>query len=417
MQIRFSQRWTIFFISSALFILSQFYRATIAVITPQLIADLSLDTRALSLMSAAFFYAFALTQIPLAVYLDKIGARTTMIFLNLVAVAGALVFAGADSSQMLILARLLLGIGMACNLMGTFKLISLWFDPLRFATLTTLVFSLGTAGSVFATTPLVLLVQAIGWRCAFILFAAINLGLIAVFFATVRDKPPDTRQPEGSGAESKGFKDMLAGLGRVLQQKDYWIISLGTFCRYGIYAAIQTLYAGPYLMNARGFSPLVAGNIIFLMNLGFIMGGPFFGMVSDRLARTRKWVVLPGIVGMAVMIGVFAVLPPTTGPNVLALLFFLLGLITSAGGIMYSQIKEQVPIENAGAAMIGINFFTMVGSAVFLQGMGIFMQSTYPAAPMGMPAFRGTFVLCAACLLLVAVIYIFTTDTGRGKDS
>jgi MFS family permease len=416
MQIRFSRRWTIFFISSGLFILSQFYRATIAVITPQLISDLSLDTRALSLMSAAFFYAFALTQIPLAVYLDKIGSRKTMIFLNLVAVAGALVFAGADSTQMLILARLLLGIGMACNLMGTFKLISLWFGPLRFATLTTLVFSLGTAGNVFATTPLVLLVQAIGWRYAFILFAAINLGLIAVFFATVRDKPPDTGQPQGSGAASKGFRDMLAGLGRVLQQKDYWIISLGTFCRYGIYAAIQTLYAGPYLMNARGFSPLVAGNIIFLMNLGFIMGGPFFGMVSDRLARTRKWVVLPGIVGMAVMIGVFAVLPPTTGPNVLALLFFLLGLITSAGGIMYSQIKEQVPIENAGAAMIGINFFTMVGSAVFLQGMGIFMQSTYPAAPMGMPAFRGTFVLCAACLLLVAVIYIFTTDTGRGKD-
>lgn len=416
MRIRLSRRWTIFFISSALFILSQFYRATIAVITPQLISDLSLDTRTLSLMSAAFFYAFALTQIPLAVYLDKIGSRKTMIFLNLVAIAGAIVFAGANSSQMLILARLLLGIGMACNLMGTFKLISVWFGPLRFATLTTLVFSLGTAGNVFATTPLILLVQAIGWRSAFILFAAINLGLIAVFFATVRDNPPDTRLPESSRADSKGFNDMLAGLGRVLQQKDYWIISLGTFCRYGVYAAIQTLYAGPYLMNARGFSPLAAGNIIFLMNLGFIIGGPFFGMVSDRLAKTRKWVVLPGIVGMALMIGVFAVLPPTAGPIVLALLFFLLGLITSAGGIMYSQIKEQVPIENAGAAMIGINFFTMVGSAVFLQGMGIFMQSTYPEAPMGTAAFRGTFVLCAACLLLVAFIYFFTTDTGRGKN-
>lgn len=415
MRIRFSRRWMIFFISSALFILSQFYRATIAVITPQLISDLFLDTRTLSLMSAAFFYAFALTQIPLAVYLDKIGARKTMILLNLVAVAGALVFAGADSSQMLILARLLLGIGMACNLMGTFKLISLWFGPLRFATLTTLVFSLGTAGNIFATTPLVLLVQAIGWRSAFIFFAAVNLGLIAVFFATVRDKPPDTQQPRSSEADSNGFKDMLAGLGRVLQQKDYWIISLGTFCRYGIYAAIQTLYAGPYLMNVCSFSPLAAGNIIFLMNLGFIMGGPFFGMVSDRLAKTRKWVVLPGIAGMALMIGVFAVLTSTAGPKLLALLFFLLGLVTSAGGIMYSQIKEQVPIENAGAAMIGINFFTMVGSAVFLQGMGLFMQSVYSEAPLGAAAFRGTFVLCAACLLAVAFIYFFTTDTGRGK--
>jgi sugar phosphate permease len=81
--------WLIFFSSASLFVLSQFYRAAVAVITPQLIADVGLDAKGLSLLSAAFFYGFAFTQIPLVIYLDRIGSRKFMTVLNLVAVAGA----------------------------------------------------------------------------------------------------------------------------------------------------------------------------------------------------------------------------------------------------------------------------------------------------------------------------------------
>ena len=182
-------RWYIFCLSSALFILSQFYRAAVAVITPQLTAELALDARELSLVSAVFFYAFALAQVPLVIYLDQVGARKTMTGLNIIAICGAVVFATAESVQMLILGRLLLGIGMAANLMGTFKLISLWFDPRSFATLTALVFSLGTTGSILAATPLVLMVHWIGWRMTFWVFAGINLAITAVFYWIVQDDP------------------------------------------------------------------------------------------------------------------------------------------------------------------------------------------------------------------------------------
>ena len=107
MQSSHSHRLLIFTTASALFVLSQFYRAAIAVITPELTADLGINTREMSLISAAFFYAFALTQVPLAVYLDRIGARRTMLILNLIAVAGALVFATAQSPGALISIMLL----------------------------------------------------------------------------------------------------------------------------------------------------------------------------------------------------------------------------------------------------------------------------------------------------------------------
>jgi fucose permease len=84
-----SRRWSIFAITSAHFFLSQFYRTSNAVIAPQLVQDLSLTTEALGLMSASFFYAFALTQIPLSLFLDKIGARRVMTVLSLLGIFGA----------------------------------------------------------------------------------------------------------------------------------------------------------------------------------------------------------------------------------------------------------------------------------------------------------------------------------------
>ena len=92
-----SRRWSIFAITSAHFFLSQFYRTSNAVIAPQLVRDLSLNTEALGLMSASFFYAFALTQIPLSLFLDKVGARRVMTVLSLVGIFGAFVFSWAHS--------------------------------------------------------------------------------------------------------------------------------------------------------------------------------------------------------------------------------------------------------------------------------------------------------------------------------
>ncbi len=410
MKISSYRRWVLFILATLLFVLSQFYRATVAVITPQLMVDFSLDARGLGRMSAAFFYAFALTQIPLAVYLDRLGFRRTMAALNLVAVLGAVVFAKAQSLDMLIIARLLLGVGMACNLMGTFKLLTVCFNPRRFATLAAVIFSMGTLGNICAATPLVLLTGAFGWRTTFLLFAGINLLLTIIFFGVV-GATETTGNGVAPGGPSRGFREMFAGLRLLIQKRDYWIISLSTFCRYGIYAAIQSLYAGPYLIVARELPAVTAGNIILVMNLGFILGGPIFGTVSDRLANTRKWVVIPGLAALALLLVILAGLPPGVDPRSLAVLFFMLGAVNSTGGIMYSHIKERMPLQMAGTAMTGINFFTMIGPAVFLQGLSSLMQYIYPSAPLGMAAFETIFRFSAICLVSVGCLYLLTEDS------
>jgi len=405
-----SRRWIIFAIASLLFLLSQFYRASIAVITPQLIADTGLNTRELSLISAAFFYAFALAQIPISIYLDRFGARRTMTFLSIIAAAGALVFAWADSFNGLMAGRLFLGIGMACNLMGTLKLLTLWFSPARFATLAALVVSIGTAGNLIAATPLVLLVRSFGWRITFTLFSAANLLLVLIFYAVVTDGAKSSFLPGGKDFRPS-LRDTLSGIGDLFHTRDYWIISLGTFCRYGIFAAFQALWAGPFLMHVMGLPPITAGNMIFLMNIGLIIGGPVCGILSDRILQTRKGVVTGGLTGLSGILLIMAFLPASVSQAVLYALFFLCGIFSSSGMVMYSHIKERVPLNKAGAAMTGINFFTMAGAAVFLQGLGSIMQHFFPVDTLGSASFQTVFIICSVCLAATAIIYTRSRET------
>ncbi len=403
-----SKRWLIFGISCSLFFLSQFYRVSNAVIAPQLLNDLSVDTRGLGLISASFFYAFALTQIPISLLLDKVGPRLMMTALSAAGILGALIFSWADSIAWGAAGRILLGVGMACNLMGTYKLLTLWFRPRLFATLAGLVVALGSAGNMVATTPLVLLVARMGWRSSFQLIAVINLILVFLFVVIVRDGP--AQKDSESPAAKMNIQQAFANIRRLITQTDFWIISFATFARYGIFAAFQALWAGPYLMEVMGYSALTAGNLILLLNLGMILGAPCWGIVSDRLFNTRKWVIVAGSIGIGLTIFALAIIPPGTPLVVLTLLFFCFGFFNATGLLMYPHIKELVPPEMSGAAMTGINFFTMIGPAVFLQGLGILMQTLYPTSSRGPAAFNAAFIVCITSLLLVLGSYCFTKE-------
>jgi sugar phosphate permease len=197
----------------------------------------------------------------------------------------------------------------------------------------------------------------------------------------------------------------------LLKRGDFWIISMGALMSYGVFAAFQTLWAGPFLMEVMGFTPMVSGNLILFLNAGFLIGPMLWGTLSDRLFRTRKWVVVWGHMGFAAVAAALAVLQPSTSTWLLATLLLCLGLFRGTGSLMYTQIKELMPIEMAGTAMGGVNFFVMVGAAVFLHGLGLFMQSFYPYASRGPEAFSAAFFLCAACVAGVSAIYLFSRDT------
>ena len=399
-----SRAWAVFILSSLTFFLSQFYRSANAVISPQLIHDLSLDTEGLGLLSASFFYAFAVTQIPITLLLDRVGPRRLMSCLTLVGIVGALVFSAANDLATGIAGRILMGVGMACNLMGPLKLLTLWFTPLRFATLSGMVFAIGSIGNIAATSPFVLMVESLGWRLSFQVIAAFNLLLVAAFYWVARDKPsPVTLKPKG----------IFSDLGFLLKHRDFWLISVATMVSYGVFAAFQSLWAGPFLIEAMGLTPLRAGHVILMTNVAVIFGGPFWGAVSDRL-KTRKWMVFVGQVMLCLVILLMLKVTPGTKLLILAVLFFCFGFFRTSGSLMYAHIKESMPLRMAGTAMTGINFFTMMGPALFLQGLGKAMQAVYPSASRSAEAFDLAFLLCAFSIGAISLLYLLTKDSKAG---
>ncbi|MBT8365912.1 MAG: MFS transporter, partial [Deltaproteobacteria bacterium] len=234
--------------------------------------------------------------------------------------------------------------------------------------------------------------------------------LTFLFYIIVRDRPLSGPSNSELTATGMNIGQAVNNLRMLFKQKDYWIISLATFARYGIFAAFQALWAGPYLMEVAGLSALTTGNLILLLNVGMITGSPFWGTLSDRIFKTRKWLIIGGSISIALTIILLATIPVDTSINVLGLLFFCFGFFNATGVLMYPHIKELMPAQMSGAAMTGINFFTMIGPAIFLQGLGTLMQTLYPTASRGPDAFNAAFLLCLVCLILIIILYFFTKE-------
>ena len=400
--------WTIYLVCTLCYMLSMFYRVSVTVISPQLSADLGLDAAQLSDLSAAFFYAFAAAQIPLGLMLDRWGTRRVMTLLNLLGVAGALLFALAPGAMMATSGRVLLGVGMSCNMIGAMLLIATWFPARRFAFLSGAIVGASTAGQFLAATPLVYLSQAVGWRGAFVAMATLNALAAGVFYLVVRDTPPGKQLPRVE--QENPFR----GLGQLFRHGYYWIISLSTFFRYGCLMALQGLWAGPYLMNGLGLDQVQTGNILLFVPVGYMIGLPLWGQVSDEVLGSRKRVAMPGLFVSALLtlsLGLMQGMPVW----VLCVLFFLLGLMSAPGQVMYAHIKELLPEHLAARALTGINLYTMLGAAALMQTAGFLVEGD-PTAMHGIEGYWPAWLFMAGGLSLAGLLYLLIPDSRIGGE-
>src|ERR1700751_5493787 len=168
---------------------SHFFRASNVTIGLDLMRDLSIGPEALGALTGAFFFGFAAMQIPCGFFFDHFGPRRTVVGMLMLATIGGIIFTTAPSWPVLLTGRVLLGAGFGVMLIGSMVVITRWFPPDRFSTLTAVVLSVGLLGNLIATTPLAWASEVTGWRSVFgaaVLFTAI--AAIAVW-TVVRDAP------------------------------------------------------------------------------------------------------------------------------------------------------------------------------------------------------------------------------------
>ncbi len=401
-----------------LFLLSQFYRVTSAVIASELMHDLSLTAEDMGLLSSIFFYAFALIQIPMGAAIDIFGARRLISFLSSLGIVGALIFALSGSLSSALIGRALIGIGMACALMGTFKLISVWFSPYSFTTISGIILSIGTFGNVLATAPLAVAVNSIGWRKTFILIALIHLFITISVYVIVKDHPDKSMGKDMSLIDKENWlKESVEGVMSVFRLPSFWLIAISAFVRYGTYVSIAGLWAGPYLEHVYQIPLVDRGEILMLFPLGFIIGGPIIGTLSDKVFKNRK--VVAALAMSLYSIFIF----PLTGflqePSLLIIgtMFFCMGFLNSSSMIMYANIKELLPIAISGTAMSTVNFFTMAGAGFFQHVMGFIIEKfSFNQGQLPAEAFSFSFRLCFFAAAIGAISYVFVRELPLSAD-
>ncbi len=411
-----TKSFLIIFFFSALLVVSMFYRVSNAVIAPSLVEDLGLDAETLGIIGGAFFYCFALLQIPMGPMLDHIGPRFVVTFFALISGFGAFLFALGESFIAAFIGRVLIGAGMASVMMGSLKVLTLRFPPEKFATLMGIILTIGALGSILATSPLAYLTSTIGWRMTFVLAGAVTSILAFLLFWVLGSKPGrDPHSPVSipSGPKIRVFQSFRIILGSLV----FWQVGALGFFRYGTLIALQGLWLGPYLMDIKGYSSILTGNILILLAIGTTLGYVISGTISDRIFQSRKSVVLWGTSLYTLAIFPLVGVVDIRNPSWYAVLFFLMGFFSSFGMLVFPHIKERFPITISGTATAWVNFFTMAGAAIFMPALGRVIQAyrlpdqSYPAG-----AYHLSFFISFFCMAASLIFYAFSR-TDKEKAS
>jgi predicted MFS family arabinose efflux permease len=244
--------------------LSQFHRAALGVVGPELAADLGGGPGLLGGANAAFFLAIALAQVPFGVALDRIGPRRTVALLTAPAVLGALVQAVAPTGSMFLLGRFLLGLGCAGSFMASVVLSARWHAGERLTTALGRVFALSQLGILMAGAPFAAAALGLGWRGAYVAAAVVTAMAGLLWWRWVRDDPPGRPQP---ARPAETLAEALRGQLTVWHTPGLLPVLAMHAVGYAAMVTVLAVWAGPYLADRYGLSPETRGLVLTAMGL------------------------------------------------------------------------------------------------------------------------------------------------------
>jgi MFS family permease len=352
------------------YFLSFFFRNVNAVISRDLAAEFTLSPADLGFLTSMYLLAFAAFQLPLGVLLDRYGPRRVVAALLCVAAAGALTFALARDFATLSIGRALIGLGVSGGLMGAIKAFTLWFPLSRLATLNGLYLAAGGIGGLAATAPAEALLGPLGWRVLFHLLGALSVSAAALVFFVV----PEKKLP-GEGAS---LAQQIAGFGRIFGSLAFWRITAALVICHSGYLALQGLWLGPWLYDVAGLERREVGYYLLVTAFAYTVGSVFFGMASDRLARSGVSRLALFKIGLCVSLAMFALLAAGVQHGLGAILA-IYGFTAISAALAYPLLTALFPPEMTGRASTASNVLMFGCSFVFQWGIGAVLRF-YPAA-------------------------------------
>lgn len=381
---------------TAAYVLSQFFRSYVAVVAPEMTRDLSLTPAQFGAFSSAFFFAFAVAQIPLGVVFDRIGAIRPMAGFLMLGAASASGIASARSYHWALVAQIGLGLSFAPVFMGLIHYVYERSDHSRAVRVTALASAVGALGSLVAATPLGWLSQQIGWRGALAAFAAVAV-LVAVAVLLFAGGPGGKRRY----AAPLPARCALAPL--IHNRRMWTLIPACLVMSTG--GTFRNAWAGPFLADLHHLDVIQRGHA---MAVASITGaGTAFIIARMALRWSPKAVGIGGLT-LGLVCGIaLAVAPAMNTVAAVAMMSIWFGV----GGIhplIMAQGRQVIPAQAGGLGLGILNSCVFLGIALASSGFGAIAE-TLSVTGVTQEALYGQLFLAAAFPLAIALVpYVFS---------
>lgn len=379
------------------YMLSQFYRAFLAVLSPVLQTELGAGPGDLALSSGLWFVTFAAMQIPIGSALDRIGPRRTVAsLLALGGAGGAVVFALAQAPWHLHVSLALLGIGCAPALMGSYYIFARNYPAAIFGTLAGAVVGFGSLGNILGAAPLVWIIGALGWRATLWALAAVTLAVAGAILIFVRDPERlETTGPRGSLTELLGLRAL-------------WFILPLLSVNYAASAAIRGLWAGPYLAEVYGANDVLIGRATLAMGIAMVLGSFLVGPLSMRMRSVRRTTLIFN--GGAVLVMAMLWLFPAASLGLSVALLALVGLSGASYTLLMAHGRAFLPPHLVGKGVTFLNMFSIGGAGVLqFTSRPVYLAASDGQTPAG--TYSELFLFFLIPLTIGFVLYFLTPET------
>ena len=353
----------IFFVFACGYFISALLRAITATLSPLLTTEFNLTAGDLGLLAGGYFLGFASMQIPLGYLLDKHGPKKIVSAFLLIAIIGTVAFALAQSFSGLLISRILIGVGVSACLMGPLTGYRIWFKDEYQQRANAWMLMVLSIGFVFSTLPVQILLPVIGWRW---IFGLISILIFIVIILTLvfipKWKTESNNQETSTGSLSDVWKNKFF----------ISTIPLGLF-NYGGMVAVQTLWAGPWMVRVAGYNPLESATGLFWINVTMLFAFLIFGYILPKI--TKLGFETMKLMKFGLPISYLSLLIIIISGESAGAIHFTIYLLTSIVlTLTQPAVALSFPTSLAGKSLTSFNLLIFVGTFIMQWGIGLIID-------------------------------------------
>ncbi|MBD1154076.1 MFS transporter [Pelagibacterales bacterium SAG-MED23] len=388
------------------FFISNLLRSITATLTPVLTSEFDLSAGNLGLLAGGYFLGFSLMQIPAGLLLDKYGPKKVVAYLLLIALISTISFAFAKSFTGLLISRFFIGVGVAACLMGPLTGYRVWFEDKYQQRANSWMLMVASFGFVISTLPVQILLPVIGWRSIFLIISILILLSIILILVFTPSWNNNFQNQNIQSAESTGR------LSDVWKNKFFISLIPLAFLNYGGVQAIQTLWAGPWMLNVAGYSPLESATGLFWINIIMLFAFMFWGYILPKFSSLGIDSMKIVKIGLPISyIVLFCII--IMGQKAGAMMFTLYILSSIVLSLTQPALALSFPQNLAGKSLTSLNVFIHSGTFFVQWGIGLLIDLS---KNMGANIITSYKISLSIFLILCILSYIFFIFFNKNEN-